>query len=137
MTEEQLLLRYGLHPAAEHLEDIRDLLLTESERERRSQGSGDTEAMRLCCVQLFNAGLISDVVTIWRAKSSSWDAFCSIDVQMLCGGGLAETKAYLATETAETAAEALDHLLRCEVAGDFADFSVGRQAALFASYYNA
>ncbi len=98
MNEDEILRRYGLHPVAEHLDQIRDLLTAQTELERQSQGYGDTEVMKLCCVQLFNAGVMSDVLTIWRAKSSSWDASCSIDVQLLCGGGLAETKAYLLTE---------------------------------------
>lgn len=137
MNEDELLHRYGQRPAAEHLDCIRDLLMAESERERRTQGSGDTEAMQLCCVQLFNVGVMSDLLTIWGAKTSSWDAFCSIDVQLLCGAGLAETKAYLAAEGSEQAADALDHIHGCEAAGEFADFSVERQAASFTDHYNA
>lgn len=93
--------------------------------------------MKLCCVQLFHAGVMSDVLTPWRAKSSSWDAFCSIDVQLLCGGGLAETTVYLLTEGSDDAAQALDHLHRREVAGDFADFSVEKQASSYVDYYHA
>ncbi|MFI7553237.1 hypothetical protein ACIBQ2_26245 [Micromonospora sediminimaris] len=137
MDEDELLHRYGLHPAAEHLDQIRDLLTAQTELERQSQGHGDTEVMKLCCVQLFNAGVMSDVLTIWRAKSSSWDASCSIDVQLLCGGGLAGTQAYLLTEGSEDAAQALDYIRRSEAAGDFADFSVEKQAASYADYYHA
>jgi len=98
MTEDEILHRCGLHPGAEHLDLIRGLLAAQTELERQSQGSGDTEVMKLCCVQLFNAGVMCDVLTIWRAKFSSWDAFCSIDIQLLCGRGLAETKACLLSE---------------------------------------
>jgi len=87
MTEDEILHRCGLHPGAEHLDLIRGLLAAQTELERQSQGSGDTEVMKLCCVQLFNAGVMCDVLTIWRAKFSSWDAFCSIDIQLLCGRG--------------------------------------------------
>jgi len=135
VTEDEILHRYGLTPSAEDLERVRDLLAVETERERQSQGWGDTEAMKLCCVQLFNAGTVSDVLAIWRAKSSSWDASCSIEVQLLCGRGLAVTKAYLSTEGSDDAARALDHILRCEAAGDFADFSVDKQTAAYAEYY--
>jgi hypothetical protein len=135
VNEEELLRRYGLNPVVEVLDDIRALLTAQTELERRSQGSGDTEVMKLCCVQLFNAGAVSDVLTIWRAKTSSWDASCSIDVQLLCGGGLAETKAYLAFEGSEDAARALDHIGRAEEAGDFIDFSVEGYAAWYAGYY--
>lgn len=62
--------------------------------------------MNLCCLQLFNAGQLSDVLTIWRAKESGWDAHCVIDVQLLlCGAGLPAAKAYLAAEGSEDAAE--------------------------------
>jgi len=59
----------------------------EAGKERRAQGDGDTELMKLCCVQLFNAGAVGDALAIWRAKTASWDAHCSIDVQLLCGAG--------------------------------------------------
>jgi hypothetical protein len=44
--------------------------------------------MKLCCVQLFNAGFLTDVLLVWQPKESSWDAHCSIDVHLLCGAGL-------------------------------------------------
>jgi hypothetical protein len=135
VDEDEILHRYGLRPAPEHLNQIRDLLRTQTERERQSQGGGDTEVMKLCCVQLFNAGVMSDVLTIWRAKSSSWDASCSIDVRLLCGGGLAETKAYLLTAGSEDAARVLEYIRHGENAGDFADFSVAKHAASYAAYY--
>jgi hypothetical protein len=76
------------------------------------------------------------VLTIWDAEESSWDAHCSIDVQLLCGAGLQETKAYLATNSSEAAAAAaLGYLLACETAGDFTDFSVQGQARWYAKYY--
>ncbi|MEU8022200.1 hypothetical protein ABUL04_08915 [Micromonospora harpali] len=137
VNEDEILHRYGLRPAAEHLDQVRDLLTKQTNLEQQSQGDGDTEVMKLCCVQLFNAGVMSDVLTIWRAKSASWDASCSIDVQLLCGGGLAETKAYLLTEGSEDAAQALGHIRRSEAAGGFADFSVETQTASYANYYSA
>ncbi|MFI5490337.1 hypothetical protein [Micromonospora echinaurantiaca] len=47
MDEDEGLHRYGLFSAAEHLDQIRDLLMTHSELERQSQGYGDTEVMKL------------------------------------------------------------------------------------------
>lgn len=98
-------------------------------------GAGDTDLMKLCCVQLFNVGNLSDTLTIWVAKSSSLDAHCSIDVQLLCGAGLAETKAFLAAERFEVASEALNYICECEVAGDFDEFSVEEQSRWYATYY--
>jgi len=96
--------------------------------EARRQGDGDTELMKLCCVHLFNAGNLDDVLAIWAAKESSWDAHCAIDVQLLCGAGLEATKAYLAAQNSDSAAAALAYLLRCEEAGDCDGYSVEAQA---------
>ena len=84
-----------------------------------AEGDGNTELMKLCCVQLFNAGIPDDVRTIWEAKASSWDAHCSIDVQVLCGAGLEQTKAYLVGLESDNAVAALAYVLSCEEAGDF------------------
>ncbi|MEV5705885.1 hypothetical protein [Actinoallomurus sp. NPDC052274] len=135
MDEDESLRRYGLRPSAGDLERIRELLQTRTAMERRRQGDGDTELMKLSCVQLFNAGDLGDVPTIWRAKESSWDAHFSIDVQLLCGAGLEETKEHLAAAASEDASAALAYLLSCEAAGDFADFSVASQGRWYARYY--
>jgi hypothetical protein len=135
MNEDESLRRYGLRPVVEDLDHVRDILEAQAALERREQGDGDTELMKLCCVQLFNAGNLDDVLPIWRAKESSWDAHCSIDVQLLCGAGLEETKAYLATEKSEDASEALDYLVSCEATGDFLNFSVENRSRFYARYY--
>jgi len=64
-------------------------------------------------------------------------AFCSIDIQLLCGRGLAETNAYLLAEGSPGAARALDDIRRAEAAGYFTDFSVEKQAASYVAYYHA
>ncbi|MGC1215461.1 MAG: hypothetical protein WA890_29920 [Micromonospora sp.] len=128
MIEDEILHRSGLHPAPQHLDHIRELLQAQAELQRQSQGGGDTEVMKLCCVQLFNAGALSDVLPVSRARSSSWDAACSIHVQLLCGQGLAETTAYLAAERSEIAANALEHIRHAEAAGDFTGFTHSRRS---------
>jgi hypothetical protein len=135
MDEDESLRRYGLRPSGRELAAVRALLEVEDGKERRAQGDGDTELMKLCCVQLFNAGEVGDALAIWRAKTSSWDAHCSIDVQLLCGAGLAETKAFLSAQHSEEARAALQWLLDCEAAGDFQDFSVVERSARYATYY--
>ncbi|MEV5750938.1 hypothetical protein AB0L00_24205 [Actinoallomurus sp. NPDC052308] len=135
MDEDESLRRYGLRPSAGDLERIRELLETRTAMERRRQGDGDTALLKLSCVQLFNAGDLGDVLPIWRAKESSWDAHCSIDVQLLCGAGLEETKEHLAAAASEDASAALAHLLGCEAAGDFTGFSVASQTRWYARYY--
>ncbi|MEV4473383.1 hypothetical protein ACFFR3_22175 [Nonomuraea salmonea] len=136
MDEDESLRRYGLRPSGAHLDEIRETLRTHAALERRAQGEGDTELMRLCCVQLFNAGDLDDVLTIWDAKRSSWDADSSVDVQLLCGAGLEETKAYLTTANPPEALAALDYLQLCEGAGDFEGFSVESRSRWYADYYS-
>jgi hypothetical protein len=135
MNEDESLRRHGLRPPAEDLDDVRETLKAQATLEHRAQGDGDTELMKLSCVQLFNAGSLDDVLSIWQAKTSSFDAHCSIDVQLLCGAGLEETKAHLSAENSDDASAALDYLLRCEAAGDFADFSVETASRWYAKYY--
>ncbi|MEV0941340.1 hypothetical protein AB0I90_13305 [Micromonospora wenchangensis] len=132
MNEDESLRRYGLQPSSADLPHIREILRTQADLEQHDQ---DTELMKLCCLQLFNAGQLSDVLVIWQAKESSWDAHCSIDVQLLCGAGLDATKAHLKDEGSEDAAEALRYLLDCEAAGDFDKFSVAGDARWRANYY--
>jgi hypothetical protein len=135
MDEEESLHRYGLRPAGVNLDEVRGLLAAQTLLERRPQGDGDAELMKLCCVQLFNAAVLEDVLLIWQAKSASMDADCSIDIQLLCGSGLARTKAYLSSRRLPEADAALQRLLRCEAAGDFEDFSAAGHSAWYAAYY--
>ncbi|MEU1268383.1 hypothetical protein [Streptomyces sp. NPDC005799] len=135
MDEDECLDRYGLHPFGVGLDEIRGLLRKQIRLERQAQGHGDTELMKLCCVQLFNAGSLDDVLLVWEAKSASMDAACSIDIQLLCGSGLARTKEYLLSQRLPEADAALQRLVDCEKAGDFDDFSVEGQSAQYAAYY--
>jgi len=92
----------------------------------------DIEEMKDCCIHLFKSGDIDDVLLIWSAKESCFDAHCSIDVQLLCGRGLEETKQYLTDSGSPEASplrlhvlrkEALEYLIECEATGDFEEFS--------------
>ena len=56
MDEDESLRRYGLRPAETDLDAIRQLLAEQTELEHHRQGDADTALMKLCCVQLFNAG---------------------------------------------------------------------------------
>jgi hypothetical protein len=78
---------------------------------------------------------LTDVLLIWQAKESSWDAHCSIDVQLLCGGGLEATMAYLTAYGSPAASAALEYLHQCEASGDFAAFSVDNQSRWYSQYY--
>jgi hypothetical protein len=58
------------------------------------------------CIQLFSAGIPRDALLIYRAKMSSFDAGCYIDIQLVCGAGLEPTKAFL-RESSEADAKRL------------------------------
>jgi hypothetical protein len=135
VDEDESLRRFSLHPVGDDLGQVRELLATHAARERHRQGDGDTELMKLCCVQLFNASSVADALLIWEAKESSWDAHCSIDVQLLCGAGLQETITYLAGEGSPAASAALSYLRQCEATGDFARFSPENQSRWYSTYY--
>lgn len=135
MDEDESLRRYGLDPDPADLDHIRQLLDTHRALERSSQGDGDTLLMKLCCVQLFHAGDLVDVLRIWAAKNASFDAMRSIDVQLLCGAGVADTKEFLAADGSDDAVAALDYLVRCEQAGDFDAFSVADRTRWYRQYY--
>ncbi|MGW1278823.1 hypothetical protein ACWD4V_17960 [Streptomyces tsukubensis] len=135
MDDEESLRRFGLRPARAHLDEIRGLLGEHTERERRAQGGGDTELMKLCCVQLFNSGDLDDALLVWNAKESGFDAACSIDIELLLGHGLETTKAHLAAHPSPSARAALDRLRDLESEGAFEDFSVKEQSAAYDTYY--
>jgi hypothetical protein len=43
------------------------------------------EPLKMLCIQLFSAGIPSDALLIYKAKMSSFDAGCYIDIQLVCG----------------------------------------------------
>ena len=125
--------RYGL-PAK--LTD-RPMIVTALEEQigLETREEGDQYVMRLLCVQIFSLGLAEDSLVIWRAKSCNFDTMCGIDVHLLCGAGLEETKSFLAGADTQDAIEALEYLRKCEACGDFDGFSVERASAEHREYY--
>ena len=67
LDEDESLHRYGLHPTGTSLDEVRELLSVQTRFEQRTQGKGDTELTKRCRVQLFNAGLLDDVLLIRNA----------------------------------------------------------------------
>ena len=134
MNVEESLRRFGLVPSDEALPHIRALLAREAEAERSGDDREDDLAL-LCCVQLFSRGLLEDVLRIWDAKRSGMDLGCYLDVQFLCGAGLAETKRFLAEEPGSAAFEALEYLKKCEEAEDFAEFSPTSHLERYRQYF--
>lgn len=135
MTVESHLHFYGLYVDEEAASHIRQILEEQTLLETASQGSGDTELMKLCCEQLFNLAHKEDVKLIWRAKTSSMDADCSIDVHLLCGRGLEETIVYLESQIGESAKSALKRILEYRNLGFFEAFSVKEYMQECDEYY--
>jgi hypothetical protein len=133
MTYEEALQEFGLPASPKHCNDIRSLLVEETERERR--GKGQEEILRTLCVQLFSIGDPEDALLIWSAKNSSFDMGCGLDIQFLCGAGLEATKAFLAASAASEASRALGCLMECEKSGDFRNWSPQKTLTAYRAYY--
>jgi hypothetical protein len=135
MNVDEALERFGLTPDDQSLKTIKEMLIEETRKESQCQGLGDTELMKLCSIQLFSKGFVEDSLLIWQAKTASMDADCSIDIQLLCGAGLDETKAFLANIHSSSAISALNRIRLCEENGDFEGFSVRDYLDFYRSYY--
>ena len=134
MTTDEALAKYGLVPADEHLDDIRILLGEQADKERAGDEREDDLAY-LCCAQLFSRGLLEDVLIIWEAKNAGMDLHCALDVQFMCGAGLAATKAFLRQQTSGESAEALEYIEDCEEEGDFEGFTPEGQLERYRAYF--
>jgi hypothetical protein len=134
MNVDESLDRFGLVPPDDALPEIRRLLAREAEAERFGQEREEDLAL-LCCVQLFSRGHLEDALRIWDAKSAGMDLGAYLDVQLLCGGGLAATKQFLSSQPGAAAAAALSFLVECERAGDFQGFSPAQHFTRYREYF--
>ena len=131
MDENDLLARFGLTPATADLPEIRWLIQSAIADVNRDSN----EPLKLLCIQLFSAGLPSDAPLIYRAKMSSFDAGCYIDIQLACGAGLEATKAFLRESNDPEAKTLLAVLEDPKHAGDFEGFTPQRQLEFYRRYY--
>jgi hypothetical protein len=136
VEETDVIERFGVPPRREDLEEIRRELEAWAELERNDDDTSDTLVMKSLCFLLFTAGQVKDSIAIWRAKTASFDAGCSIDVQLLCGAGFRETRRYLETLDSDEARAALTYITECDAAGDFEghDEPGGRLSRLVEEY---
>jgi hypothetical protein len=130
MDEGEILARFGLVPRVEDLPEIRALLQTAAADERYSG-----EPLKTLCIQLFSAGDPSDSLLIYRAKMSSFDAACNIDIQLVCGAGIERTKAFLLDCREPDAGKLLSDLESSISAGDFESFTPARHLEFYRKYY--
>jgi hypothetical protein len=131
MDEHDLLARFGLTPVAADLPEIRRLIQTAIADSNRDSN----EPLKLLCIQLFSAGIPSDALLIYRAKMSSFDASCYIDIQLVCGAGLEATKAFLRASRAPEAKALLAVLQDSRYTTDFEGFAPQQQLDSYRHYY--
>lgn len=128
--------RFGVIASKDSKDKILVILDNEIAKESSSQGEGDTELMRLCCIQLFSMQDLSNVLKIWEAKKSSYDADSSIEIRLLCGAGLDETKEFLTNSNDSEASNALEAIKESESFDDFMGFSVEEELEEYEYYYS-
>ena len=131
MDENELLARYGLVPAAADLPEIRGIIQSLTTDDTRDSN----EPLKLLCIQLFSAGIPSDALLIYKAKMSSFDAGCYIDIQLVCGAGLEATKAFLRESREPEANELLSVLQDGNSVSDFDGFTPEGHLDSYRRYY--
>jgi hypothetical protein len=131
MDENELLARFGLVPIAADLAEVRGLI----EALIADDGRDSNEPLKTLCIQLFSAGNPADALLIYKAKTSSFDAGCYIDIHLVCGAGLEPTKAFLCGSSDPKAKELLASLQNSISAGDFDDFTPEQQLNFYRHYY--
>ena len=131
MDENEILARFGLVPRTEDLPEIRALVQSLTADEDRD----DNEPLKTLCVLLFSAAEPSDSLLIFKAKESSFDAACYIDIQLVCGAGIDRTKAFLLNSREPEARKLLAYLESCISAGDFGDFTPADYLESYRRYY--
>ncbi len=133
MSYYEILLKFGLPALPQHRDEIRQFLMEEIELAR--EGKDREEMLRTLTLQLFSIGKVEDSLLIWNAKQSSFDSSFTVDIQTICGAGLAKTKEYLAQLTDTSAKEALEYLIECERAGDFREWEPQSSIDAYRKYY--
>lgn len=104
--EDILLERFGLEPDLKYLQEIRALLIEET----NVSNIEDHEYLKTLCILLFTFGYPEDTLLIWNAKMKDFDAGCYIDGELLMGAGLNETIHFLQKLNTTKAKEILEYI---------------------------
>ena len=97
---------------------IRYLLEQEISLHKHEQ-EGMLPNLKRCAYLLYRLSHVEDSLLIWRAKDTHFDTMCGIDVQLLIGGGLALTLAYLEAQPDST--DIIEYITACKETGDFSN----------------
>ena len=136
MNEEELLEGFGLPPKPSDINQVRRILSAAMDERQREPDCGNVDVLKLCCVQLFSQGDVSDSLLIWKCKRLSEEVGFAVDIQLLCGAGIDKTKEYLTNMSGEDAQNALMYITECQKAGDFAGFSPKAYLDEYIGYYS-
>ncbi|MDQ0112426.1 hypothetical protein [Paenibacillus harenae] len=116
MEREYIILeRFGLEPKHKYLQEIRTLLIEET----NSDNYQEHEYLKTLCIMLFSFGCVEDSLLIWNAKMKDFDAGCYIDGELLMGAGLDETINYLTGVNTIRAKELIKYLQGFTSDGDY------------------
>jgi len=89
-------------------------------RKREDKGmTGDS--IMLGCYLLGLHQNIEDSIRIWNAKTTDFDTFCYVDIQLVPFAGLDTTIDYLKSLKSKEAEDALKYIMDCKASGDFDD----------------
>ncbi len=80
-----------------------------------------SHTMHLCSFLLFILAEVEDVQLLWRAKKTSFDTWCGVDIQLLVGAGIPVTLAYLQRANEPWSQEARKFIEECQKGGEFGD----------------
>ena len=88
--------------------------------EFRTQDKGMTgDSIMLGCYILGLHNNIEDCLRIWNVKTTDFDTFCYVDIQLISFAGLDKTIDYLKSSNSKEAEDALKYVLDCKKSGDF------------------
>jgi len=112
----ELIDHFRIHPDREFVIHLLDKMI--SFRKQAHKGmTGDS--IMLACYLLGLHKNVEDCLRIWNAKTTDFDSFCYVDIQLVPFAGLNETIAFLKNVEKADAQEALKYILKCQESGDF------------------
>ena len=90
---------------------------------RRQEDKGITgDSIMLGCYLLGLHKNVEDSLRIWNAKTTDFDTFSYVDIQLIPFVGLDLTINYLRSLKSKEAEDALKYIIECKESGDFDEF---------------
>jgi len=87
-------------------------------RQQKDKGiTGDN--IMLSCYLLGLHNDVRDCLRIWNAKTTDFDTYCGVDIQLVTFAGFHETVNFLEKREDKDAKDCLEYLVVCNKSGDF------------------